>query len=42
MILEPLGGHILLEVDAQHPFEILLGGTTDGESVILDTLFDAG
>ena len=42
VILELLGGHILLEVDSQHPFEILLGGTTDGETVILDALFDAG
>lgn len=33
MILVPLGGHILLKVDSQHPFEILLGGTTDGEAV---------
>ena len=42
MILVPLGGHVLLKVDSQHPFEILLGGTTDGEAVILDALFDAG
>ena len=42
MILVPLGGHVLLKVDSQHPFEILLGGTADGEAVILDALFDAG
>ena len=42
MILVPLGGHVLLKVDSQHPFEILLGGTTDGKAVILDAFFDAG
>ena len=42
MILVLLRGHILLEVDTQHLFEILLTGAADGEAVVLDALFDAG
>lgn len=41
VVLVLLGGHILLEVDAQHPFEILLGGPAGGESVVIDALLDA-
>lgn len=41
-VLELLGGHVLLEVDAQHTLEILFGGSAGGEAVVVDVLFDTG
>lgn len=41
-VLELFRRHVLFEINPQHLFEILLGGSAGREAVVVDVLLDAG